>query len=163
MDTVRVERNHIDMLPSAVIVLAVAGIAVIGGMATDTTSLWYLGLDKPAWQPPGWLFGPVWTALYILLAWSALIVWHRSGGASRSRLMWLYGVNGALNLAWTFIFFQAHSPFWAGIEIVVMWGTIVAMMMRAWPVSRPASLMLLPYLVWVGFASALTWTIALAQ
>ena len=156
---VRREQSGIDPLPSAIIVLAVVAIAVIGGFATDTSSLWYRELIKPAWQPPSWLFGPVWTTLYILLAWSALIVWHRTSGGERSSLMGLYAFNGALNLAWTFIFFQAQSPLWAGIEIVMLWATILVMIVRAHPVSRAASLMLVPYLIWVGFASALTWTI----
>ncbi len=156
---IRSERSHIDPLPSALIVLAVVAIAVIGGFATDTYSVWYNQLIKPTWQPPGWLFGPVWTTLYILLAWSALIVWHRTSGQERSRMMMLYGANGALNLAWTFIFFQGHSPFWAGIEIVVLWATILMMIVRSNPISRAASLMLVPYLLWVGFASVLTWTI----
>jgi len=154
----RIEK-HGDLLPASVIVAAVIAIAVIGGFATDTASAWYLELNRPAWQPPAWLFGPVWTVLYILLALSAIIIWRTTSGNERTQLMWLYGTNGALNLAWTFIFFQAHSPLWAGIEIAVLWLTILVIMRRVWPHSRSASLMLLPYLLWVGFATVLTWTI----
>jgi len=159
MATAGVVRSPLRIAPIAIIVAAVVAIAVIGGFATDTGSAWYLGLELPSWQPPSWLFGPVWSLLYLLLALSAIIVWHRTTGELRGSLMRLYAANGALNLAWTIIFFQAHTPLWAGVEIILLWITIAMMMVRTWPVSRAASLMLLPYLLWVGFASVLTWTI----
>ncbi len=159
MATAEVARSPMRIAPIAVIVAAVVAIAVVGGLATDTSSPWYLNLTLPSWQPPGWLFGPVWSMLYLLLALSAIIVWHRTTGELRRSLMRLYAANGAFNLAWTIIFFQAHTPLWAGIEIIVLWITIAMLMVRTWPVSRAASLMLLPYRLWVGFASALTWAI----
>jgi tryptophan-rich sensory protein len=160
MLTMRTERAPIRFGPTIVIVAAVIAIALFGGLATDTTSAWYMNLAKPAWQPPAWLFGPVWTLLYLLLALSAIIVWHHTSGDTRRSLMTLYAINGILNLAWTFIFFQGHAPVWAGVEIIVLWLTIALMMARTRPISHAASLMLLPYLLWVGFASILTWAIA---
>lgn len=159
MATLQAQRTKWHPAPSLVIILAVTAIALLGGMFTDTTTSWYAELNKPAFQPPGWLFGPVWTSIYILLALSAIITWHTTSGATRSRLMTLYAVNGALNLLWTVIFFQARSPFWAGVEIIVLWGTIVAIMAGVRHISTVAALMLLPYLLWVAFASVLTWAI----
>ena len=159
MLTMRAARTPIRTGPTIAIVAAVVAIAVFGGLATDTTSLWYLDFAKPAWQPPAWLFGPVWTLLYLLLALSAIIIWHDTSGSTRRGLMTLYAVNGALNLGWSIIFFRGHSPLWGGIEVIALWLTILMLMVRTWPISRPASLMLLPYLLWVGFASVLTWTI----
>ncbi|MEP7217629.1 MAG: TspO/MBR family protein [Bacteroidota bacterium] len=159
MDTLRMTRPGIDWMPSILIFLAVIAIATLGGLATDTASAWYLHLSKPSWQPPGWLFGPVWSTIYLLLAISASLVWHAARGGSRSTLMALYGINGALNLAWSFIFFQGHTPLWAGIDIIILWCSILLIMVRAWPVSRAASLLLLPYLLWVSFASVLNWSI----
>lgn len=164
MATIRAEHTRgrgtgINILPSALIALAVAAIAVLGGLATDTASTWYMELNKPEWQPPSWLFGPVWTTIYVLLAVSAIIAWHNSTGETRTRLMMLYGINGALNLAWSFIFFQGHSPLWAGVDIIALWVTIIMIMNQVRQVSTAASLLLLPYLLWVSFASVLNWTI----
>lgn len=166
MATIRAEHTRrtgtgIDFLPPILIVLAVAAIAVLGGFATDTTSTWYLELNKPAWQPPNWLFGPVWTTIYILLAISAIIAWRNSTGETRARLITLYGINGALNLAWSFIFFQGHSPLGAGIDIILLWITIVMIMDRVRGVSTISFLLLLPYLLWVSFASVLNWAIVM--
>jgi len=146
-------------LPTTTIICVVVAIAVGGGTATDTGSTWYAALVRPTWQPPNWLFAPVWTTVYLLLALSAIIVYGRSTGTTRRRLMALYGLNGVLNLSWTWIFFQGHSPLWAGIDIIALWVTIAGLMIGTRPVSRAASWMLAPYLLWVSFASILNWSI----
>ena len=145
---------------AAVITAAVVAIAAIGGLASDTTSNWYRGLDLPPWQPPGWLFGPVWTVLYALLARSAYLAWREAEGPRRTPILGLYAANGALNLAWTILFFRAHRPVVAGVEIVLLLATIVVLVVLMRPVSRAASWMLVPYGFWVAFATALTWAIA---
>jgi benzodiazapine receptor len=119
------------------------------------SSRWYRRLDKPPWQPPGPVFGPVWSVIY---AASMLIARDRAGNEQR-RLFVLFGTNLALNLAWTLIFFRGRSPLAAGVEIVVLEGTTVAVVVRAWPLSRLAALLLVPYTLWVAFATALTWAI----
>lgn len=144
----------------ALIVGAVAATAGIGAAATTPVleSRWYRRLRKPPWQPPAPVFGPVWTVIYALIATSMLAVRRRGGEAQRPVFV-LFGTNLALNLAWTLIFFRGRSPVAAGVEIVVLEGTTVALVARAWPVSRLASLLLVPYAVWIAFATALTWAI----
>lgn len=147
----------------AAIVAAVAATAAIGGGATGSVpdSRWYRRLRKPPWQPPNVVFGPVWSVLYAMIAASMVIVHGRpSDDQRRRRTFVLLGSNLTLNLAWTAIFFRGRSPLAAGVEIVALEGTTVALVVRAWPVSRLAALLMVPYALWVAFATALTWTIA---
>ncbi len=145
----------------ALILGAVGAVAGIGGVATGPVvdSRWYRRLRKPSWQPPGAVFGPVWSVLYAMIATSMLTVRRRAGEQGQRPLFVLYGSNLALNLAWSFIFFRGRSPLAAGVEVVALEGTTIALIVRAWPVSRLASLLLVPYALWVAFAAALTWTI----
>jgi len=145
---------------AALILGAVGGTAGIGAAATTPvlSSRWYRRLNKPPWQPPGPVFGPVWSVIYALIAASMLVARGR-GGEQQRPLFVLFGTNLALNLAWTLIFFRGHSPLAAGVEIVALEGTTVALVVRAWPLSRLAALLLVPYAIWIAFASALTWAI----
>ena len=143
-----------------VITSAVVAIAGLGGLATDTSSEWYRDLDLPSWQPPGAVFGPVWTVLYALLARSAYLAWRDLSGPRRTPVLGLYVLNGALNLAWTILFFRAHRPVLAGVEILLLLATIVGLVILMRPVSRQAAWALVPYALWVAFAAALTWAIA---
>jgi tryptophan-rich sensory protein len=144
----------------ALVLGAVGATAGIGAAATTPVleSRWYRRLRKPPWQPPGAVFGPVWTVIYALIAASMLVVRRRGGDAQRPVFV-MFGTNLALNLAWTLIFFRGRSPLAAGVEIVALEGTAVALVVRAWPVSRLASLLLVPYALWILFATALTWAI----
>ena len=135
-------------------------VAVVGGLATDTTSDWYRGLDRPSWQPPGAVFGPVWTVLYVLIAVSATLAYRDVRGPRRRLVLGLFAANLALNVAWTWIFFQGHAPVAAGVEIVVLLATTVALIALVRPYNRAAALALAPYAAWVTFATALTWAIA---
>ena len=145
---------------AALILGAVAGTAGIGAAATTPvlSSRWYRRLNKPSWQPPGPVFGPVWSVIYALIAASMLVARGR-GGEQQRPLFVLFGTNLALNLAWTLIFFRGRSPLAAGVEIVALEGTTVALVVRAWPLSRLAALLLVPYAIWIAFATALTWAI----
>lgn len=149
-----------DLIPTLYIAGSVVTIAALARVGTDTQSSWYKALKKPEWQPPASLFAPVWFTIYLLLAISAVLVWNETAGDVRTRLMILFAINGVLNLAWSFIFFKGRSPLVAGIDIVALAITILLIMVRIWPVSPVASLLLLPYLVWVCFASVLNWAIA---
>lgn len=137
-------------------------VAAIGGAASAPAvdSAWYRRLDKPPWQPPGAVFGPVWTVLYGLLAGSMIAAWRRSDERRRPRLAIILGSNLALNLAWTLIFFRGRNPLAAGVEIIALEATCLALIAEVRPVSRTASLALVPYALWVAFATALTWSIA---
>ena len=144
----------------ALILGAVGATAGIGAAATAPAleSRWYRRLRKPSWQPPGPVFGPVWTVIYALIAASMLVI-RRRGGEAQRPVSILFGTNLALNVAWTLIFFRGRSPLAAGVEIVALEGTTVALVIRSWPISRLASLLLVPYALWVLFATALTWAI----
>jgi benzodiazapine receptor len=139
---------------------AVTAVAVVGGLATDTSSDWYENLNRPSWQPPGAVFGPVWTVLYVLIAIAATLSFRDVGGPRRRIVLGLFAANLALDLAWTWIFFQGHAPTAAGVEILVLLATTVGLIRLVWPHNRAAAVMLAPYAAWVTFATALTWTIA---
>jgi tryptophan-rich sensory protein len=131
---------------------AVGAIAV--GRTLDT---WYVALRKPAWNPPNWVFAPVWTSLYTAMAVSAWLVWRRRREQPRESgiaLSW-FGIQLVLNAAWSWIFFAWRQPGWGFAEVVVLWIAIVVTIARSWRVSRPSAALLLPYLAWVSFASAL--------
>jgi translocator protein len=119
---------------------------------------WYAGLEKPPWNPPSWVFGPVWTTLYVLMGVAAWLVWDRSG-AGASAALTLFVVQLVLNAAWSWLFFGLQSPGLALIEIVVLWALIVATTMLFWRVRAGAGALMLPYLAWVTFATALNFEI----
>lgn len=117
---------------------------------------WYQTLNKPSWNPPPWIFGPVWGLLYLSMAVAAWLVWKRGGQGHALRL---YVVQLALNAAWTPVFFGAHEMGAAFLVIVSMWIAIWLTLRAFWAVSRPAGLLFVPYLAWVSFASVLNFTL----
>jgi tryptophan-rich sensory protein len=131
-------------------------VAAAGGLLTDISS-WYYALRKPPWQPPDWLFGPVWTFLFALIAAAAVIAWQSARDtAARLRVLLLFLVNGALNIAWSALFFTFRRPDWALMEVAFLWASILFMIMALWRPAPRAALLLLPYLAWVSFAAVLT-------
>jgi tryptophan-rich sensory protein len=117
---------------------------------------WYASLRKPSWNPPSWVFGPVWTALYLMMATAAWMVWKR-GGSRRALIC--YGVQLALNAAWTPLFFGLRMPGVAFVEILLLLAAIVVTAREFARVSLPAALLLVPYICWVAFASFLNFTL----
>ncbi|RAI57710.1 tryptophan-rich sensory protein [Roseicella frigidaeris] len=141
--------------PILVAVAAACGVAVLGALATDLGD-WYRQLRRPAWQPPDWLFGPVWTLIYGLTAWAGLRAWRAAPDTgARRRLLALYAVNGLLNILWSVLFFTLHRPDWALLEGVFFWASVLAMLVASARHDRLAGWLLSPYLAWVGFALAL--------
>jgi translocator protein len=142
--------------------VAVAVVAATGGLATDTgPGSWYETLEQPSWNPPDWLFGPVWTLLYVAMAVAAWLVARR--GLHRPdvrRALAAYGVQLALNLAWSLVFFGLESPVGGLVVIVALLGGIVLTILLLRPIDRRAALLLVPYLAWVGYATALNAAIA---
>jgi benzodiazapine receptor len=132
--------------------LAVFVAAAIGGLGVAGTSAEYSGLQQPAWAPPSWLFGPVWTVLYVMIAVAGWLVWQRTGFTAP---IWLYTAQLVLNAIWTPLFFGAGQYGLAFADIVVLWLLIGATVVAFWRVRRSAALLLLPYWAWVTFASAL--------
>ena len=120
---------------------------------------WYANLNKPSWNPPGWVFGPVWTMLYFMMAYSAWTVWKRGGWAAQRKPLFYFLTQLVLNAAWTPLFFGLHKPGLALVNIVLLGLTIVITMIHFWRVSPAAGYLLAPYLAWVSFASCLNFTI----
>lgn len=131
-----------------------------GGALTTDIGEWYYALQKPSWQPPDWLFGPVWTTIFALAAISSLLAWRRAPDAgSRRRMVILFLVNIALNVTWSLLFFRMQRPDYAFYEVALLWSSIVTLMVIMWPYSRASSWLLTPYLLWVSFAAFLNLTI----
>jgi len=127
--------------------------------AGGTPGEWYRGLRKPAFQPPNWLFGPVWTVLYVCMALAAWLVWS-AGGFRRARgALVLFAVQLVLNGAWTPLFFGLHRPGIAFVELVALWVAIVLTTWRFFRIRAPAGVLMLPYLAWVSFAGVLNFAI----
>lgn len=139
------------------LVLWVALCLAVGGIGSLATTPeiggWYRTLEKPAWNPPDWVFGPVWTTLYVLMGIAAWII-SQPGGFRNARLM-LFLVQLALNLLWSFVFFAWHEPGWAFAEIVLLWLLILATMIAFFRRHKLAGWLLVPYLLWVSYASTL--------
>ncbi|WP_336205282.1 TspO/MBR family protein [Nonomuraea sp. LPB2021202275-12-8] len=147
-------RNRWPVL--ALFVAAVAAVAVVGSLAATDSGAEYLALERPAWAPPRWLFGPAWTVLYLLIALSGWLVWLARGW---SPAFTVYAVQLALNAVWTPLFFAAGQYGLAFAEIVILWAAIVANIVVFWRVRRAAALLLVPYLLWVTYAAALNYAI----
>lgn len=116
---------------------------------------WYAALKKPAWNPPAWVFGPVWTTLYAMMAVAAWLVWKRGGFASQRRALLPFLVQLALNALWTPLFFGLRQPGVAFAEILLLWLAIAWSIAAFWRVDRMAAWLLWPYLAWVSFATVL--------
>lgn len=133
--------------------------AAIGSAASIEAGPFYGELVRPDWAPPARLFGPVWTALYALMAIAAWLVW-REGGVARNRTaLTLFVVQLALNALWSWLFFGWQMGGAAFAEILVLWVAIVATLVAFWRVKPLAGALLLPYLAWVSFAAVLNWSI----
>lgn len=134
-------------------------LGVIGGLMTPIDA-WYAQLKKPSWQPPDWAFGPAWTIILGLAAWSAVIAWYAATtDAQRTDVIILFAVNGLFHFLWSPIFFRWRRPDLALIEVVFLWASLVAMIIGLWPISQQAALLIVPYLLWVSFAAYLNLTI----
>lgn len=120
---------------------------------------WYASLLKPAWNPPGWIFGPVWSALYTMMAVAAWLVWRQGGWDRQRKPLLIFLVQLALNALWTPLFFGLHRPGMAFAEIVLLWLAIAGTLLAFRSVSRVAAWLLAAYLAWVGFAAALNFTL----
>lgn len=138
-------------------IIIAAGVAIFlgafGGLMTPIGP-WYRNLKKPSLQPPDWLFGPAWTIILGLAAWSAVTAWNAApDSAARGDVIILFVTNAVFHALWSPLFFRARRPDWALVEVVFLWASLVALVIGLWPISRFASLLILPYLLWVTFAS----------
>lgn len=131
---------------------AAAGIGAVASMQAD---VFYKGLTLPSWAPPASVFGPVWTVLYGAMAVAAWLVWRKGGWAKRQKVLTLFLAQLAVNALWSWLFFHWQRGGWALVDIIVLWLLIVATLIGFWRISRGAGLLMVPYLAWVSFASAL--------
>ena len=130
-----------------------------GAVTTPKIGTWYVTLAKPSWNPPNWIFGPVWAALYFCMAIAAWLVW-RQGGFRQARVpLALFAVQLALNVLWSCIFFGLENPGLAFVEVLLLWLAIAATMVSFWWRSMVAGILFVPYLAWVSFASVLNFAI----
>jgi len=130
--------------------------AAIGAVASATAGTFYAQLVRPTWAPPAWLFGPVWSVLYALIGIAAWLVWRAHGFRGATTALTLFLVQLAANALWTWLFFAWHQGGLALAEILLLCLLIVSTIVAFWRLHVPAAVMLLPYLAWVVFATALT-------
>lgn len=133
--------------------------AAIGAAGSISARGFYAELVRPAWAPPGWLFAPAWTTLYALMAVSAWLVWRARGFAGARIALSLFLIQLAANALWSWLFFAWRLGALAFVETLLLWCLIVATAIAFWRVSRAAAILLVPYLAWVTYASALTFAV----
>ncbi len=156
MTGVKLIRDKHHRIAALGIFIAVTYLAAIVGTLFSPDG-WYATLRKPSWTPPGWLFGPVWTALYTTMATAAWLVWQRVGLAHVA--LKLYAAQLVVNILWSPLFFGLKRPDWAFIDVCILWGLVVLTTGAFWRISKLAGVLFVPYLAWVSFAGVLNFTI----
>ena len=143
-------------LLGGVVFCTVLGVA--GGLLTKL-SPWYYALKQPSWKPPDWAFGPVWTSIFICLSFAIAYAWDAGNPTQRQYIIWAVAANGVLNAAWSALFFTLHKPFYALLELMLFWLSIVALIYVLGGASNIAFWLLLPYILWVTTAGVLNYQI----
>jgi tryptophan-rich sensory protein len=133
--------------------------AVGAALTAESVDTWYRTLAKPSWNPPDWVFGPVWTVLYLLMGVAAWLVWRRSGWRDARFALLLFAVQLLLNTVWSGLFFAARAPGLAFAEILLLWMAIAATIAAFFRHSRTAAALMVPYLAWSTFAAVLNFVI----
>jgi len=147
--------TRIPIRPVVVAAAAAASIASLGALMTDIGA-WYQGLAQPWWKPPDWAFGPAWTLIFALTAAAGVVAWRKAPNRqSREWMLMLFALNAFLNVFWSLLYFRLHRPDWALIEVGFLWLSVLALMLVIGRYAPLARLLLVPYLVWIGFAAAL--------
>ena len=135
------------------------GIAAIGALASINAADFYAELTRPTWAPPGALFGPVWSTLFLLMSIAAWLVWRPHGFRGEPVALSLFLIHLPFNALWSWLFFGWHLGSLAFVDVLLLWSLIAVTLWLFWRVNRFAGLLLLPYLLWVSFAAALNFTI----
>ena len=147
--------KHSWLVLVAFLVICFAAAGIGGAVTTPKIGTWYSTLAKPSWNPPSWIFGPVWSALYFCMAIAAWLVWRHDGTTRAQMPLTLFGVQLVLNVLWSCIFFGLQSPGLAFAEVLMLWGAVAATTITFWRRSRIAGILFVPYWAWVTFASVL--------
>lgn len=145
-----------------IISLLVCQLAGLVGWIFTSSSVndWYAGLNKPVFNPPNWVFAPVWTTLFLLMGISLYIVWNSKDKKNKKGAVEMFSAQLLLNIGWSVFFFGIKEPLFAFIELLFLWAFIMLTMARFYRVSKTAAYLLLPYLLWVTFAAILNVAIA---
>jgi len=151
--------SKIIKLVVAILVCQIAGF--VGSIfTTPSIPTWYATLEKPDFTPPNSVFAPVWTTLFVLMGVSAYLVWNKGLGNRNVRTaLLIFGIQLALNMLWSFLFFGLHSPPYAFFEIIVLWLAILLTILNFFKITRAAGWLLIPYIIWVSFAAVLNFYI----
>ncbi|MBI4004968.1 tryptophan-rich sensory protein [Candidatus Roizmanbacteria bacterium] len=152
------------MSKTSKLVTAVLGCELVGILSIPFTFVaiptWYVTLNKPAFSPPNWIFGPVWTALYFMMGVAAYLVWQKGLKNKKVRRALVYFLlQLGFNFFWSIIFFGLRQPLLAFVDIVLLWGAIFITIMQFSKLSKPAAYLMIPYLLWVSFAMVLNLSI----
>ncbi|MCX6316112.1 MAG: tryptophan-rich sensory protein [Bacteroidetes bacterium] len=138
-----------------VVIGAASGFFTVSGVES-----WYATINKPSWNPPNWIFGPVWTTLYFMMGIALFLVWKADTSIELKKIAFvLFAVQLALNFFWSFIFFRLHQPGWALAEMLALWIFIILTIFAFAQVNKTAAWLLVPYISWVSFAAILNYTI----
>jgi tryptophan-rich sensory protein len=151
-------KNWVKLVISVGLPIGVGAIA--GLFTTPEISGWFQTIDKPTWQPPNWVFGPVWTVLYVMMGIAFYLVWKKEAPKGTKRMaitLWL--IQLVFNFFWSFIFFKQHQIDWALAEILILWFFILLTIIYFSRISKLAAWLMVPYICWVSFASLLTYSI----
>lgn len=143
----------IKLVASLLLPLAIGGIA--GVFTTEAIPGWYASLNQPSFNPPNWVFGPVWSTLYIIMGISLFLIWKLPASKQRNQAILIFMVQLFLNFCWSFFFFYFKMIGLALLDILVLWITIIFMLVRFYVIKPVAAYINIPYLLWVTFATAL--------
>jgi len=149
------------ILKLVVSILICQGVGVIGAFFTSPAiSSWYVTLQKPSFNPPNWIFAPVWILLFLLMGISLYLVWEKGLESKKVKTaIFIFAVQLILNTLWSILFFGLQSPLYAFIEIIILWLAILMTIISFYKISKPAAYFLLPYILWVSFAAILNFSI----
>ena len=149
------------ILKLVVSILVCQGAGAVGSLFTSPAiSGWYATLQKPSFNPPNWVFAPVWTTLFLLMGIALYLVWISGAESKKKRTaILIFAVQLILNIFWSVLFFGLQSPLYAFIEIIILWLAILITIISFYKISKPAAYLLLPYILWVSFAAVLNFSI----
>ena len=151
--------NRAALFPIIIAATLALVTAMVGGSITVLDS-WYYSLQQPSWAPPDYMFGIIWTTIFALIAMAGFLGWQKAPSRRTAEIMLgLFALNGFLNLSWSFLFFRMERPDLAFYELIALWLSILALIIFCGRFSKSASLLLVPYLVWVTIAGMLNYQI----
>ena len=151
--------NPIKFIISVLIPVSIG--AISGLFTASNVETWFVTVAKPSFNPPSWLFGPVWTTLYVMMGIAFFLVWKNETvqKSIKQKAIILFTIQMLLNFLWSFIFFQQHEIGWALVDIILLWIFILLTIFSFAPISKTAAWLLVPYISWVSFATILNFAI----